>query len=151
MKQLLLLLPHVWKQTSCPTAPDSADIFWLLQSEMHAGQSNGQNVALLCKNVLVSTCPLSNPPRFGMEISHTLRKEDITLLDSKILVWWLHINLQRRFGNRTLQDVESINLYAPCVLYTGTGVSLLFIERFFIFNQQIYFIIWYLLDRASLI
>jgi len=32
-----------------------------------------------------------------------------------------------------------------------TGVSLLSRIAFYIFNQQIYFIIWYLLDRASLI
>ena len=32
-----------------------------------------------------------------------------------------------------------------------TGVSLLSRKSFYIFNQQIYFIIWYLLDRASLI
>jgi len=32
-----------------------------------------------------------------------------------------------------------------------TGVSLLSRQRFLFINQHIYFIIWYLLDRASLI
>jgi hypothetical protein len=44
-----------------------------------------------------------------------------------------------------------INLYAPCVLYIGQAFHYSPDNAFYIFNHQIYFIIWYLLDRASLI
>jgi len=42
-------------------------------------------------------------------------------------------------------------LQAPCVLYIGQAVRYSPENAFYIFNQWIYFIIWYLLDRASLI
>ena len=38
-------------------------------------------------------------------------------------------DLKRMYSRLTLVSI-SINLYAPCVLYIGTGVSLLFRERF---------------------
>ena len=44
-----------------------------------------------------------------------------------------------------------LNLQAPCVLCIGQDFSCSPENAFYIFNQQIYFIIWYLLDRASLI
>ena len=50
---------------------------------------------------------------------------------------------------RTLQP--NINLQAPCVLYLGQAFHYSPENAFYIFNQQIYFIMWYLLDRASLI
>ena len=43
------------------------------------------------------------------------------------------------------------NLQAPSVLYIGHAFRYSPENVFYIFNQQIYFIIWYLLDRASLI
>jgi hypothetical protein len=43
------------------------------------------------------------------------------------------------------------NFYAPCVFYIGQAFRYSPENAFYIFNQQIYFIIWYLLDRASLI
>ena len=43
------------------------------------------------------------------------------------------------------------NLKAPYVLYVGQAFRCSPENAFYIFNQQIYFIIWYLLDRASLI
>ena len=43
------------------------------------------------------------------------------------------------------------NLQVPCVLYIGQAFHYSPENAFYIFNQQIYFIIWYLLDRASLI
>ena len=43
------------------------------------------------------------------------------------------------------------NLQAPCVLYIGQAFRCFPENAFYIFNQQIYFIIWYLLDLASLI
>ena len=49
-------------------------------------------------------------------------------------------DLKHMYSRFTLVRI-SINLQAPCVLYIGTGVSLLSRERFYIFNQQIYFII----------
>jgi hypothetical protein len=51
----------------------------------------------------------------------------------------------------TFKIVTSINLLAPCVLYTWKVFRCSPENAFHIFNQQIYFIIWYLLDRASLI
>ena len=44
-----------------------------------------------------------------------------------------------------------LNLQAPCVLYIGQAFRYSPENAFYIFNQQTYFIIWYLLDRASLI
>ena len=44
-----------------------------------------------------------------------------------------------------------INLKALCVLYVGQAFCYSPQNAFYIFNQQIYFIIRYLLDRASLI
>ena len=46
--------------------------------------------------------------------------------------------------------LSSIKLQAPCVLYIGQAFRYSPDNAFYIFNQQIYFIIWYLLDRASL-
>ena len=40
---------------------------------------------------------------------------------------------------------------APCVLYIGQAFGYFPENAFYIFNQQIYFIIRYLLDRSSLI
>ena len=69
---------------------------------------------------------------------------------SSIINIWLIKILEYRL--HTLYQSASLNLSATCVLYIRTGVSLLSRERFiYILNQQIYFIIWYLLDRASLI
>ena len=44
-----------------------------------------------------------------------------------------------------------INPQAPCVMYIGQAFRYSSENAFYIFNQQIYFIVWYLLDRASLI
>jgi len=46
---------------------------------------------------------------------------------------------------------RSVHLQAPCVLYIGQAFRYSPENAFYIFNQQIYFIICYLLDRASLI
>ena len=43
------------------------------------------------------------------------------------------------------------NLQAPLFLYIGQAFRYSPENAFYLFNQQIYFIIWYLLDRASLI
>ena len=45
----------------------------------------------------------------------------------------------------------SFNLQAPCVLYIGQAFCYTSENAFYIFKNQIYFIIRYLLDRASLI
>jgi len=45
----------------------------------------------------------------------------------------------------------TINLQAPRFLYIGQAFRCYPENAFYIFNQHIYFIIWYLLDRASLI
>ena len=45
----------------------------------------------------------------------------------------------------------AINFQAPCVLYIGQAFRYSPENVFYIFNQQIYFILLYLLDRASLI
>ena len=47
--------------------------------------------------------------------------------------------------------IGQFNLLAPCVLYIGQAFLWSPENAFYVFNQQIYFIIWYLLDRASLI
>ena len=47
--------------------------------------------------------------------------------------------------------VKCINLWAPWVFYIGQAFRYSPENAFYIFNHQIYFIIWYLLDRASLI
>ena len=47
--------------------------------------------------------------------------------------------------------LSCFNLQAPCVLYIGQAFHYSPENAFYIFNQQIYFIIWYLLARASLI
>ena len=52
---------------------------------------------------------------------------------------------------RSVLFCPTFNLWAPCVLYTGQAFRRFPENAFYIFNQQIYFIIWYLLDRASLI
>ena len=44
-----------------------------------------------------------------------------------------------------------VNLQAPCVLYIGQAFRYSPEKAFYVFNQQIYFIIWYLLDRALFI
>ena len=58
-------------------------------------------------------------------------------------------------GNATAPSTElagyCVNLKAPCVLYIGQAFRYSPENAFYIFNQQIYFIIWYLLDGASLI
>ena len=66
-----------------------------------------------------------------------------------------NINTQNRIGCvglcATYLHLLSFNLWAPCVLYIGQAFHYSPENAFYIFNQQIYFIIWYLLDRASLI
>jgi len=47
--------------------------------------------------------------------------------------------------------IKRFNIYKPCVLYIGQAFRYSPQNAFYIFNQQIYLIIWYLLDRASLI
>ena len=51
----------------------------------------------------------------------------------------------------TYQLLSLCYLEAPRFLYIGQGFRYSPENAFYIFNQQIYFIIWYLLDRASLI
>ena len=51
----------------------------------------------------------------------------------------------------TVRGCGISNLEAPCFLYIGQAFRFSPESAFYIFNQQIYFIIWYLLDRASLI
>ena len=46
---------------------------------------------------------------------------------------------------------DAINLQAPRFLYIGQAFRYSPENVLYIFYQQIYFIIWYLLDRASLI
>ena len=46
---------------------------------------------------------------------------------------------------------RSVNLYAPCVLSIGQAFRYSPEKAFYIFNPQIYFIIWHLLDRALFI
>ena len=52
---------------------------------------------------------------------------------------------------RPLSPFHHIKLQARRVLYIGQTFRYSPENAFYIFNQQIYFIIWYLLDRASLI
>ena len=47
-------------------------------------------------------------------------------------------------------QTSRVNLWAPRFLYIGQTFRYSPENAFYIFNQQIYFIIWYLLDRASL-
>ena len=56
-----------------------------------------------------------------------------------------------RHCTRKAAHCLGFNLKAPCVLYIGQAFRYFPENAFYIFNQQIYFIIWYLLDRASLI
>ena len=64
------------------------------------------------------------------------------------LVWESSEALKKTvWGNRSC----SVNLLAPHFLYIGQAFRYTPENAFHIFNQQIYFIIWYLLDRASLI
>ena len=46
---------------------------------------------------------------------------------------------------------KCFKLQAPCVLYVGQAFRYSPENAFYTFNQQIYFIICYLFDRASLI
>ena len=46
---------------------------------------------------------------------------------------------------------NQFNLQAPCVPCMGQAFRYSPENAFYVFNQQIYFIIWHLLDRASLI
>ena len=60
--------------------------------------------------------------------------------------------LSRNPQNLSRSKTESpLNLEAPCVLYIGQAFRYCPENAFYIFNQQIYFIIWHLIDRASLI
>ena len=50
-----------------------------------------------------------------------------------------------------IATLKRLNLQAPRVLYIGQTFRYSPENAFYIFNQQTYFIIWYMLDRASLI
>ena len=64
---------------------------------------------------------------------------------------WSHLRILLTNFDRWQTETKDINLQAPCVLYIGQAFRYSPENAFYIFNQQIYFIIWYLLDRASLI
>ena len=57
----------------------------------------------------------------------------------------------KRSGLVRFDVLAMINLKSPCVLYVGQAFRYSPENAFYIFNQQMYFIFWYLLDRASLI
>ena len=59
--------------------------------------------------------------------------------------------IRRHKRTSTLRKLATVNLQAPRFLYIGQAFRYSPENAFYIFNQQIYFIIWYLLDRASLI
>ena len=46
---------------------------------------------------------------------------------------------------------KELTFKTPCVLYIGQSFRYSSENAFYVFNQQIYFIIWYVLDRTSLI
>jgi len=64
-----------------------------------------------------------------------------TVITEAFQVWFFHQNF----------PTICIDLQAPRFLYIGQEFRCSPEKAFYIFNQQIYFIIWYLLDRASLI
>jgi hypothetical protein len=90
-----------------------------------------------CTSVL--SCQLIPTP-FILHPSITLRN---ALFSSKTL------NQSNKYFHHTV--LRTINLYAPRFLYIGKAFRYSPENAFYIFNQQIYFIIRYLLDRVSLI
>ena len=64
---------------------------------------------------------------------------------------WTHERQSLLYLQNMKYKQTLINLSTPRFLYTGQAFRYSPENTFYIFNQQIYFIIWYLLDRASLI
>ena len=64
---------------------------------------------------------------------------------------WLCLSRNSSVVGITATATSLVNLLAPSILYIGQAFRHSPENAFYIFNQQIYFIIWYLLDRASLI
>ena len=86
-----------------------------------------------------------------------LSEEQITFADAGIILWLLWISLRLIFTNISCNLILSklfihqltFRHRASCIL--GQAFHYSPENAFYIFNQQIYFIIWYLLDRASFI
>ena len=87
------------------------------------------------------------------------RDSGLSCLSSPVISWQLHSFLLMSNNAQLNHSVlghstglfPSINLQAPCFLYIGQAFRYSSENAFYIFNQQVYFIIWYLLDHASLI
>ena len=95
--------------------------------------------------MLLLTMTIAKPQKakfWGQSLSHWLSEEKAGVITLRPCCLVTYVADMLR--------VQYLPLGTVRPLY-GTGVSLLSKERFYVFNQQIYFIIWYLLDGASLI
>ena len=76
--------------------------------------------------------------------------------EKPLLLQWLRKKERKKERKSTARKLYCIfqnyilNLYPLCVLYIGQAFRCSPENAFYIFNEQIYFIIWYLLYRASL-
>ena len=105
---------------------------------------------LICKNNKILTVWMfslvSGVTRIN-NIKLNLSTWTLTLIPLTWRIWWAPNNASRwQMGFNW-----AFKLQAPRFLYIGQAFRYSPENAFYIFNQQIYFIIWYLLDCASLI
>ena len=85
------------------------------------------------------------PIPYLLNITYTITKSKINKCLIKVCI------IAVSHLGRVVKFKATINLWAPCVFHIGQAFRYSPEKAFYVFNQQIYFIIWYLLDRASLI
>ena len=104
-----------------------------------------------CPNVRLRSKCTSSVNVWVINVWYILPNSRTLSLNSKRSTLQLGHNQWNVVQTRSGVQTSTVNLYAPRFLYVGQAFSYSPENAFYIFNQQIYFIIWYLLDRASLI
>ena len=99
------------------------------------------------KTKLCNKCEVSVPVLFAVMKSNTKLDNCMNGLIQRLRK--IVINMRLQWRKVKMGSGLTFRHRAPCIL--GQAFHYFPENAFYIFNQQIYFIIWYLLDRASLI
>ena len=131
----------------------------------HAPHLNNMNYFI--QPCLLTTLGLYGKRRLPYSVYGGRKTKIILTFSLFFCQMWISPLRQRRYAYSPPCLINYINVPGHLFIHLGGGVPLNFRHRascilgqafryspenaFYIFNQQIYFIIWYLLDRASLI
>jgi len=99
----------------------------------------------------IGYCPRTSDTAVDKSIHHWCVKCHCPSCWASLRLWTLcwTVSWETCIHSSHSMSTTSLNLQAPCVLYIEQAFRNSPENAFYIFNQQIYYIIWYLLDRAS--